>query len=110
MPHGGSEKPWARSTRSRRLPPNWGSEIRPRILQRDPICRWKEHGEFVCSAPSAEVDHKYRGDNHQDWNLQGLCKHHHQLKTQEEAAEALAKKREKISKKFVRTETHASAW
>lgn len=101
---------WATSNRRSRLPANWEREIRPRILKRDPICRWKEHGDFTCSNPSQEVDHIRRGQDHSPANLRGLCSWHHQQKSSMEGAEALAKKRERIAKKFVRTETHAGAW
>ena len=101
---------WSTSGRRQQLPSNWGREIRPRILTRDPICRWREHGDYTCRARSTEVDHVRRGSDHSDANLRGLCGYHHQLKSSQEGAEALAKKRERISKKYLRTEAHSGSW
>ena len=101
---------WSSSNRRSQLPPDWEREIRPRILKRDRLCRWKEHGDFPCRNRAIEVDHIRRGNDHSDSNLRGLCGYHHQLKSSMEGAEALAKKRERIAQKFVRTETHAGSW
>jgi len=77
-------KPWAGSTRRRRLPPDWGRR-RQRILGRDPICA-------ICRrAWATEVDHIVNGDNHDDTNLQGLCAQCHKRKTQAEAEAARAR-------------------
>lgn len=75
--------PWAGSTRSQRLPPNW-SKIRRRVIARDHgRCQWPD-----CGAPGTEVDHITRGDNHTLANLQLLCAPHHKTKTASEAADA----------------------
>lgn len=99
---------WSSSHRRKRLPPNW-SELRTECLRRDPICRWMEHGEYVCKNPSTEADHiEAKADDHS--RLQGLCSWHHQQKSSMEGAEALAKKRERIAQRFVRTEAHPGSW
>lgn len=65
----------------------WGN-LRKLILHRDPICMWIENGEH-CTKPSTIADHKlpHRGDRAL-WadlnNLQGLCAHHHGIKTARE--------------------------
>jgi len=64
------------------------SNLRKLVLGRDPICCWNEHGE-ACIKPSTIVDHirPHRGDRSL-WadlnNLQGLCAHHHGVKTARE--------------------------
>lgn len=77
---------WQGSTRAARLPPHWRTEIRPRILARDPWCRLAYPG--VCTGPSAEVDHRLPGDDHSDSNLQGVCQACHADKTKRESAAA----------------------
>lgn len=55
---------WVGSTRAARLPPNWATEIRPRILARD------NHTCHLCGGPGADrVDHITPGDDHTDANL-----------------------------------------
>lgn len=76
-------KPWAGSTRRKRLPKNW-NRITRRILRRDPMCK-------VCGvAPSVEVDHIQRGDDHSPGNLQGICKRCHAIKSSREGNAAKA--------------------
>lgn len=55
---------WAGSTRRKRLPANWATEIVPRILARDGgVC-------YLCGQLGADtVDHRQRGDDHRDQNL-----------------------------------------
>lgn len=55
---------WEGSTRRRRLPANWDSELRPAVFARDgDVCWW-------CGEPGAdEIDHKKRGDDHRLENL-----------------------------------------
>lgn len=73
---------WEGSDRKDELPPNWNSEIRPRILRRDPWC-------MKCRrAPSVEVDHILRGNDHRDRNLQGLCTQCHAAKSSREGNDA----------------------
>lgn len=77
---------WETSTRRKRLPPDW-SRRRRRILRRDPTCQLLFD---CCTTVSTEVDHKDRGDDHRDRNLQGVCGPCHKRKTAAEAAEARA--------------------
>jgi 5-methylcytosine-specific restriction protein A len=75
---------WASSQRRYELPPNWATEIRPVILERDRHrCRWREHGS-VCGRPATDVDHIRRGDDHSLSNLQALCGDHHAAKSSAE--------------------------
>lgn len=77
---------WAGSTRAARLPPDWPA-IRARILARDPVCR-------LCgAAPSTEVDHIVRGDDHRDANLRGVCRPCHRTKSGHEGGRAAAARR-----------------
>jgi 5-methylcytosine-specific restriction endonuclease McrA len=81
--------PWSSSDRSSRLPSNWETEIHPRILNRDKrLCKIKDHG---CQVVATEVDHKVRGDNHADSNLQAACERCHARKSAREGNEAKAK-------------------
>lgn len=75
---------WADSHRRTELPPNWNTEIRPAILQRDRHrCRWREHGT-VCGKPANQVDHIKAGNDHRPENLQALCAEHHAAKSSAE--------------------------
>lgn len=79
-------KPWAASDRGKRLSSRPWERRRRYVLQRDPICK-------ACDAAlSAEVDHIIPGDNHSYENLQGLCRECHAAKTQQEAAQARARR------------------
>lgn len=77
-------EPWAGSTRSQRLPPDWNRKRR-RILRRDKTCQLRYPG---CVHLPTEVDHREPGDNHDDANLQAVCAPCHRTKTQAEAADA----------------------
>lgn len=81
---------WQGSDRRQRLPSNWQSEIRPRILNRD---RYRcQHIRFdtgePCNLYANEVDHISRGDDHRDANLQALCHYHHLQKSGSEGGAA----------------------
>lgn len=61
--------------------PGW-RKTRERILTRDPFCRWPG-----CTSRTTDVDHviaKIKGGSDDDSNLQGLCGHHHRVKTVKE--------------------------
>lgn len=74
---------WKGSDRRARLPRDW-QRTRQRILRRDPICK-------ACgTSPSTDVDHMAAGDNHDDSNLQGLCKGCHARKSSAEGRAARA--------------------
>lgn len=83
-------KPWASSDRGKRLSSRpWGRRRRY-VLARDPICK----DGRVCGhrALSDEVDHIVPGDDHSYENLQGICVACHKAKTQQEAAQARARR------------------
>ncbi|MEU0991992.1 HNH endonuclease signature motif containing protein [Streptomyces sp. NPDC005953] len=72
---------WAGSNRRSELPPNWYTELRPFVLQRDNYrCKWNENGP-ACGHPANQVDHIGDPDDHRPENLQALCAHHHGIKT-----------------------------
>lgn len=97
---------WQNSSRRDRLPSNW-PQIRKRILRRDgKVCQWRLEDGGKCLAPATDVDHIRAGDDHSDGNLRSLCYDHHKFKSSQEGAQALAKKRRQISKRFVRSEDH----
>jgi hypothetical protein len=76
------------------LPPDWDMYIRPAILQRDPFCLWgsipddRAGSDYVCGERSAEVDHIGDHDNHEPYNLRGLCAPHHATRTGRQGAAA----------------------
>ncbi len=75
---------WADSNRRDELPPNWHSELRPYVLQRDAYrCRWDEGGH-ICGHHANQVDHIRPGNDHRPSNLQALCEHHHAVKSSRE--------------------------
>lgn len=75
--------PWAGSTRTNTLPPNW-PRIRARILRRDHHhCQWAG-----CTAKGTEVDHIDPNGPDADWNLRALCHPHHAHKSGQEGAQA----------------------
>lgn len=106
--------------RREQLPENWETELVPMIYVRDGAqCTYTEHGERCQKRGhqdargrwrGLQVDHIRRGSNHSPSNLRLLCEHHHQVKSSQEGAEALAKKRAKIAKRFQRSEPHPSSW
>lgn len=80
---------WHISTRKARLPKDWDSTRRPRILRRDKRrCQWPLPDGTVCGRRANQVDHKTPNDDHSDTNLWTLCIDHHTEKTQHEAAAA----------------------
>ena len=82
---------WSSSNRRQRLPKDWPA-IRARILKRDGYrCGLLLGG---CLTVATEVDHRVRGDNHDESNLQAVCSSCHKKKTLVEAREASRRKRE----------------
>lgn len=80
---------WEGSTRKARLPSDW-QRRRLRVLRRDGY-RCQAHNPEtggVCGEFAHECDHIERGDDHDESNLQALCRWHHARKTAREAAEA----------------------
>lgn len=80
---------WEGSTRRSRLPNDWYTRIRPRILHRDGHqCTARDHTGKRCTEPATDVDHIIPGDDHRDDNLTALCTWHHLRKTAAEANRA----------------------
>lgn len=82
------------------LPPNWYSEIRPRILTRDGhTCQWPISRDGTrCGDPAHRVDHRtpaHLGGTDDDTNLWTLCDHHTRRKDSSEGARAMHARRPK---------------
>lgn len=98
---------WQGSDRRSRLPPDWESKIRPRILRRDGHrCTARDQDGDRCPERATDVDHVRRGDIHEDWNLVAICTWHHSRKSSREGAQAAARKKAAANRKFRRSETH----
>lgn len=98
---------WQGSDRRERLPADWQSSIRPRILKRDGYrCTARDQDGTRCEELATDVDHVRRGDIHEDWNLTSLCSWHHDRKSAKEGAAAAARKKAANRKRFRRVETH----
>jgi 5-methylcytosine-specific restriction endonuclease McrA len=81
---------WSTSNRRADLPPDWDSAVRPRILARDGYrcVRTLEAGGRCPETTRLEVDHIGDPHDHDDANLQTLCRWHHARKTARESAAA----------------------
>lgn len=98
---------WQNTDRRDRLPPDWESKIRPKILRRDGrMCQWKFSDGTLCLDRANQVDHIKRGDDHRDSNLQSLCERHHAQKSSSEGGAARAVQRRKMAARFRRVEEH----
>jgi len=76
---------WETSDRSDRLPPDWKNLVK-KVWARDRgRCTWKLRSGARCPRKGADVDHRKNNDDHSLSNLQLLCRHHHDKKTQREA-------------------------
>lgn len=72
---------WEGSNRRSRLPEDWHRR-RNRVLRRDDRrCQLRWHG---CLGTATEVDHRIRGDDHDESNLQAVCSACHQKKSASE--------------------------
>lgn len=80
---------WDTSDRRSRLPADWHKR-RLRVLRRDGYrCQHRDDERAPkCNALASDVDHVVRGDDHNEGNLQSLCRDHHRAKTSAEATEA----------------------
>ena len=86
--------------RSTPLPPNWRTEIRPFVLNRDDYrCTWihgnpeglpvtaaELDGPRRCNATATDADHIGDRDDHRPENLRSLCGPHHDHRTAGQAA------------------------
>ena len=80
---------WAGSRRRAELPPNWYTEIRPAILQRDGYqCRAVLADGRRCTERATDVDHIGNRHDHRPANLQALCGWHHGRKSSSEGNRA----------------------
>lgn len=87
---------WVGSNRRASLPPNWSTEIVPRILKRDHHrCQHiRQDTDRKCGARARDVDHitpHSQGGTDDDNNLMALCVWHHQQKTGREGGTASGK-------------------
>ena len=80
-------RPWATSTRRRRLPKDWPNRRR-QVLDRDRH-RCRINGPN-CTVEATEVDHIVNNDDHELANLQAVCSPCHKAKTRAEAQAAKA--------------------
>ncbi|SFK73513.1 HNH endonuclease [Streptomyces pini] len=71
---------WKGSRRRHELPPNWKTQIRPYVLERDRYsCRGID--SKPCGRPANQVDHIGDRNDHRPENLQALCADCHAAKT-----------------------------
>ena len=86
--------PWqseGSSPRRKELPPNWYTEIRPTVLDRDDYrCRWPrtDRRAGICGARANQVDHREDRDSYALDDLWSLCQYHHMHKTQTQSVDA----------------------
>jgi len=79
---------WETSNRKAELPHDWATR-RVRVLRRDAYrCRARDSTGLVCGAPANQVDHIERGNNHDESNLEALCRWHHARKSAQEGVAA----------------------
>lgn len=75
---------WDGSDRKSRLPADW-ERRRMRVLRRDAYrCQARDSTGALCGARGSDVDHVIRGDDHDEDNLQTLCRWHHSRKSSAE--------------------------
>lgn len=82
-----------RSDRSERLPADWARRRQAVLKRCGGVCEVPE-----CQDRATDVDHVKRGDNHDLANLQGLCRHHHALKSSAEGNEQQRINRQRINR------------
>lgn len=87
--------PWDTSDRKAELPPDWQAR-RIRVLRRDGYkCQARDSRGVKCGAPANQCDHIVHGNNHDEDNLQALCRWHHARKS---SAEGNAARRPRASR------------
>ncbi len=80
--------PWDTSTRKAELPSDWAAR-RMRVLRRDHYrCRARYSDGRYCEAPANQVDHIKPGNDHDEDNLEALCRWHHARKSAQEGVAA----------------------
>ncbi|GEB46926.1 hypothetical protein MTE01_28710 [Microbacterium testaceum] len=76
--------PWDTSDRKAELPADWAAR-RMRVLRRDHYrCRARYSDGRRCEAPANQVDHITPGSDHDEDNLEALCRWHHARKSSAE--------------------------
>lgn len=84
---------WQHSDRKSRLPHDW-AQRRIRVLRRDGYrCQHRDEVGILCGAWANQVDHVERGDDHDEANLQALCRDHHAAKSSAEGVAAQPRRR-----------------
>ena len=76
---------WESSDRRLRLPPDWPERVKQVWARDKGQCTWRLPSGKRCPRKGADVDHRKNNDDHSLSNLQLLCRHHHDKKTQREA-------------------------
>ena len=90
---------WETSDRRAQLPPDWHRRV-AQVKERDGgRCTWRLPSGKRCPRAGTDVDHRKPGDDHSLRNLQLLCSHHHDKKTQREAWAGRKKKAPKARKR-----------
>jgi len=93
---GDTRPAWEGSNRKSRLPADWW-RLRQVVLKRcEGRCEWVEDGKR-CRSDATDVDHILAGDDSSLANLQGLCNHHHLVKTGRDV-QAAQKKRKALGR------------
>ena len=78
---------WEGSTRKATLPPNWDSEIRPAVLERDGYrCQIRFHE--VCIGVANQVDHMGDRNDHRPEVLRAACGPCHQRRSSQQGRAA----------------------
>lgn len=79
---------WDSSTRRDDLPADWSAR-RMRVLRRDGYrCQARDSTGRQCGDPANQADHIVPGPNHDEDNLQALCRWHHARKSSAEGVAA----------------------
>lgn len=82
-------KPWQSSNRRAELPPDWERRRRT-VLKRDPLCT----DGRICNGLALSTDCHHTGDKHDHSleSLAGVCRACHNAATQQQSAEARARR------------------
>lgn len=87
---------WDSSDRHDRLPSDWKERVN-KVWARDKgVCTWRLPSGKRCPRKGADVDHRRNNDDHSLGNLQLLCRHHHDKKTQWESRQGKARRKGKM--------------
>ena len=84
---------WEGSDRRARLPADWKQRVNAVWKRAKGQCEWRLPSGKRCPRKGADVDHRRNDDNHALSNLQLLCRHHHDKKTQWESRVGRARRK-----------------